>query len=90
MSVRAMDSLWPVIITGLATVLAAVLTHYGAIRANRTTNTVTRVTVEAEAYARAQKIYDGTVDQLQKENARLVSVVERLEARIAVLEGIGT
>jgi predicted RNase H-like nuclease (RuvC/YqgF family) len=67
-------------------IVTAVLTYFAATKANRRAMKVEQIRVDAEAYKRAQEIYDSVVAQLRTDNDRLTAKVDRLETQIERLE----
>ena len=67
-------------------IVTAVLTYFAATKANKRAMKTEQIKVDAEAYMRAQKIYDSTIAQLRTDNERLTTKVDRLEAQIDRLE----
>ncbi len=64
----------------------SVLAFFAANRAQHRTQYLEKIRVDAEAYTRAQEIYDKTIDQLRKQNDQLIAQVDRLEHQVARLE----
>jgi septal ring factor EnvC (AmiA/AmiB activator) len=64
----------------------SVFAFFAANRAQGRTQRLEQVRVDAEAYLRAQEIYDRTIAQLRKQNEQLIAQVDRLEQQVAKLE----
>jgi hypothetical protein len=77
---------WTAIITAAVSVLVGWLTYLSSRRATKATTRVELSKVDAEAYLRAQKIYDGTIEVLRADNERLTKKIASLEAKIDRLE----
>ena len=69
-----------------AAIVGSVIAAFVSFRTNRRTTRVEQSKVDAEAYDRAQKIYDGAIERLERDNARLQTTVERLEGKTVELE----
>jgi predicted RNase H-like nuclease (RuvC/YqgF family) len=80
------DAPWTEVGAAGIAVFTAVLTYFAASKANKRTMKTEQIRVDAEAYTRAQKIYDGTIAQLRADNERLTAKVDRLEAQVERLE----
>lgn len=64
---------WHLIVGAIVTVSVSI---WGAKITGRASVQVAEVTVEAGAYKRAEEIYKGTIDRLDKENAQLRTDLE--------------
>lgn len=64
----------------------SVIAFFAATRAQGRTQRLEQVKVDAEAYTRAQSIYDKSIDQLSKRNEELAHEVKDCKTRIEELE----
>ena len=64
----------------------SVIAFFAATRAQGKTQRLEQVKVDAEAYSRAQSIYDKSIDQLSKRNEELAAQVKECQSRIEGLE----
>ena len=64
----------------------SVVAFFAATRAQGKTQRLEQVKVDAEAYIRAQSIYDKSIEQLSKRNDELYAEVKECKTRIAELE----
>lgn len=64
----------------------SVVAFFAATRAQGRTQRLEQVKVDAEAYTRAQSIYDKSIDQLSKRNEELAAEVKECKTRIEELE----
>ena len=77
---------WATILTAVVSLGLGLLAFISATRAARSTARIEMTKVDAEAWIRAQAIYDGTIEQLRKDNERLTAKIDRLEKKIEQLE----
>lgn len=80
------DITWAEVLTPIVSIGLGALAFVQATRANRSAAEVERIKVEAEAYSRAQKIYDNMVARLREDNERLIDKIAQLEIKIDRLE----
>lgn len=74
------------IIVALGSLGMSAVAFIAATRAQTKSHRLEQVKVDAEAYERAQHIYDSTIEQLRKDNERLADKVVKLETKIEKLE----
>ena len=66
--------------------LLSVLAWYAATRARSQSNRLEQIKVSADAYDKAQVIYDKAIAQLSRQNEQLEDQLSRCESRIDQLE----
>lgn len=64
----------------------SVVAFLAATRAQSKSQRLEQVKVDAEAYTRAQSIYDKSIEQLSKRNEELATEVKECKTRIEELE----
>jgi TolA-binding protein len=77
---------WPEVAIAGGSFLLSVLAWYAATRANNQTNRLEQLKVSADAYDKAQIIYDRAIAQLSRQNEQLENQLSRCESRIDQLE----
>lgn len=74
------------IIVALGSLGLSIVAFIAATRAQGKTQRLEQVKVDAEAYTRAQSIYDKSFDQLSRRNDQLCEQLKECEARVERLE----
>lgn len=82
----SLDSIFVVVAIPVGSFLLSVLAWVGATRARTQTNRLETIKVNADAYDKAQIIYDKAIAHLSKQNEQLEEQLSRCEARVDQLE----